>query len=128
MSGMEERRGARLFLELDEPASMHTNMLFRLSGTVHASFFVAPLLTCICPVPVPTFPLVLFFMPFLFPFSWYTDNGLFLTSGRDGKLKVWDPNAQLPIEEFTGTVRNVNKPLVPPGSNGNIYERKKIRF
>jgi hypothetical protein len=84
--------------------------------------------TCICPVPVPTFPLVLFFMPFLFPFSWYTDNGLFLTSGRDGKLKVWDPNAQLPIEEFTGTVRNVNKPLVPPGSNGNIYERKKIRF
>jgi hypothetical protein len=66
-------------------------------------------------------------MTFLFPFSWYTDNGLFLTSGRDGKLKVWDPNAQLPIEEFTGTVpvRNVNKPLVPPGSNGNIYERKK---
>lgn len=34
--------------------------------------------------------------------SWYTDNGLFLTSGRDGKLKVWDPNAQLPIEEFSG--------------------------
>jgi hypothetical protein len=33
ISGKGERRGARLFLELDEPASMHTNMLFRLSGT-----------------------------------------------------------------------------------------------
>ncbi len=55
------------------------------------------------------FPLVLIFMTFLLCTSWYTDNGLFLTSGRDGKLKVWDPNAQLPIEEFTGTACNVNK-------------------
>ncbi len=109
---------------------MHTNMLFRLSGMIHASF-VAPLLTIIfVRYRYPLFLIIvpfgaIFLWPFLFCTSWYTDNGLFLTSGRDGKLKVWDPNAQLPIEEFTGTgtVRNVNKPL-PPGSNGIMYERK----
>jgi hypothetical protein len=63
MSGMEERRGARLFLELDEPASMHTNMLFRLSGTVHASFFVAPLLTLLTFVRC-RYPLFLIIVPF----------------------------------------------------------------
>jgi len=32
--------------------------------------------------------------------SWFTDNGIFLTSGRDGKLKVWDTNAGSVVEEF----------------------------
>jgi hypothetical protein len=49
------------------------------------------------PVYIPVF-----YFTFLIFSSWYTDNGLFLTSGRDGKLKVWDPNTQLPIEEFAG--------------------------
>ncbi len=54
ISGQEEKREARLFLELDEPASMHTNMLFRLSGMVHASF-VAPLRTLLIFVRYPLF-------------------------------------------------------------------------
>jgi len=32
--------------------------------------------------------------------SWFTDNGIFLSSGRDGKLKVWDTNAGSVVEEF----------------------------
>eukprot|EP00088_Acartia_fossae_P018314 TRINITY_DN2057_c0_g1_i1.p1 TRINITY_DN2057_c0_g1~~TRINITY_DN2057_c0_g1_i1.p1 ORF type:complete len:410 (+),score=71.74 TRINITY_DN2057_c0_g1_i1:104-1333(+) len=32
--------------------------------------------------------------------SWFSDNGIFLTSGRDGKLKAWDTNAGSVVEEF----------------------------
>ena len=38
-------------------------------------------------------------LPYL---SWYTDNGMFISSGRDGVLKVWDSNAGVVVEQFTG--------------------------
>jgi len=33
--------------------------------------------------------------------SWFTDNGMFLTSGRDGKLKIWDSNEGVVVEQFS---------------------------
>ena len=42
------------------------------------------------------------FLFILFDFSWFNDNGMFLSSGRDGKLKVWDSNQGVVVEEFTG--------------------------
>ena len=38
--------------------------------------------------------------------SWFTDNGIFLSSGRDGKLKVWDTNAGSVVEEFNSKFRH----------------------
>lgn len=50
--------------------------------------------------------------------SWYVDNGMFLTSGRDGKLKVWDSNEGTVVEEFAvgGTINKhcVAHPEVGP--------------
>jgi len=51
--------------------------------------------------------------------SWYSDNGMFLTSGRDGKLKVWDSNAGKVVEQFkVGAV--INKHSVAEPSVGAL--------